>query len=264
MPRKSKARRSRVAGTTWYGRCHLDCGLLTPNWRFIPYVDSCVDGSWTDRRRDRTLLEKPVDKRVRARRIEMRSDVPRRPVARHRRSARQPPVLEDRDRLGTFELDPIAPQFTLETPSVDAQASHLALRVRRDLGDDDPEQLAERSRIAAEPHVVELVDDPTEERKDDDAAAAREADEIRDRRISHEVEIRRDHEPVSREIALRVNEVDGDVPFPERPVPVRELLAQRHVVRRLRRQLERPPTLPVDDERGVCGDPRADDRVEPG
>src|SRR5207247_5789197 len=135
------------------------------------------------------------------------------------RSARKPPVFVDGDRLGTFELDPIAPEIAVERLVRDAHGSVLAVRVRPELRDDDPEQLAERSRIAAEPHVVELVDDPTEERKDDDAAAAREADEIRDRRISHEVEIRRDHEPVSREIALRVNEVDGDVPLPERPVP---------------------------------------------
>lgn len=86
--------------------------------------------------------------------------------------------------------------------------------------------------------------------------------QVRGSRVTYEVQARGNHELVAGEIVCRPREVDCHVALEERPVISLELLNLADPIRRLGRQLERPPRFPVDQDCDICFDPAAADRVQ--
>src|SRR5207247_9470607 len=90
--------------------------------------------------------------------------------------------------------------------------------------DDDHEHMSERRRVSTESHWILRIGDAAEEGNRERAAGLDEPLHVLGRGIGDEVEVRGDHEAVAREVALWMDEVDRNVAFPERPVPVGDLV----------------------------------------
>ncbi len=94
----------------------------------------------------------------------------------------------------------------------------LVLQQRVELFNADAEELAEGTRVAAEPHRIIRVDDAAEEVADEMAAGLDVAAQIRRRVVAHEVKAGNGDDLVAGQVGVRADEIDGDIEVPERVV----------------------------------------------
>ena len=125
------------------------------------------------------------------------------------------------------------------------------------------EQIAPGGRVAAEPHPVGRVDDPGEERDQGGAAAFDEPAHVPGTGVGDQVERGDDHEPVAGQVALGVGEVDADAGVQQRAVELADQLGLAQPAGRVRVKLQRPPALPVEQQRGLRVHQAASDRGQP-
>ena len=119
------------------------------------------------------------------------------------------------DTLGALEAEVLGPDVG---GAAVVQRDALTGEQRRELLDEDPEQLAERARVAAGADVVVHVDDAGEVGDDEVPAAAHVAVEHRRGVVVDEVERGDDDQVVSLERGARGHDVDGDAEVPQRAV----------------------------------------------
>ena len=166
-------------------------------------------------------------------------------------------------RAGAGQMDLVHPDGASSLLAVGEVEAHLLpIGQRVEIDDVEPEHLAERGRIAAQPDVVGGVDDAAEERHDERAAVLHKADQPRRGLVGDQVQAGRDHQPVLREVVARVGEVHSDVGLEQRPVESFHLLDLAHAAGGFGRQLERPPRLPVEEDRDRGRTLRARHRLE--
>src|SRR6266508_2984288 len=129
-------------------------------------------------------------------------------------------------------------------------AGHRAVRVAG-------QHLAEGAGVAAEPHLVVLVDDAAEELHQQAAARLDEAAKVGGGRVADQVQARRQHQLVAVQVGGRVRQVGGDAAPPEGGVVVADQLQVGQVGAGVGVQLHRPPGLPVPQQRHLRVDPAA-------
>src|SRR6266498_619103 len=130
-------------------------------------------------------------------------------------------------------------------------------RQREQLLDPDAQQLAEGAGVAAEPHLVVLVDDAAEELHQQAAARLDEAAKVGGGRVADQVQARRQHQLVAVQVGGRVRQVGGDPAPPEGGVVVADQLQVGQVGAGVGVQLHRPPGLPVPQQSHLRVDPAA-------
>lgn len=143
------------------------------------------------------------------------------------------------------------------------QPDGRALRQRRQLFDAESEQVPPRCRIAAEADPVLGVDDSGEEGDEGGAAVGHETADVLRTRVRDEIKRGHQDEPVAGQVALRVGEVRVHPGLQERPVQLAKHVGKVQGVARMRVELQRPPVLPVEQQRGLGGHPVAGHRGEP-
>src|SRR6266536_3203935 len=175
-------------------------------------------------------------------------------LQRRRRAAGHRAVRVAGQHLGGVGVDQLAPQRAGRTV-VEPHAA--AGRQREQLLDPDAQQLAEGAGVAAEPHLVVLVDDAAEELHQQAAARLDEAAKVGGGRVADQVQARRQHQLVAVQVGGRVRQVGGDAAPPERGVVVADQLQVGQVGAGVGVQLHRPPGLPVPQQRHLRVDPAA-------
>src|SRR6266508_660789 len=162
-------------------------------------------------------------------------------VARHRRAAGHRAVRVAGQHLGGVGVDQLAPQRAGRTV-VEPHAA--AGRQQEQLLEPDAQQLAEGAGVAAEPHLVVLVDDAAEELHQQAAARLDEAAKVGGGRVADQVQARRQHQLVAVQVGGRVRQVGGDAAPPEGGVVVADQLQVGQVGAGVGVQLHRRPVLP--------------------
>ena len=111
--------------------------------------------------------------------------------------------------------------------------------------------------------MLERVDDAAEEGHHEVATTAYVVDEAGGGGIADQVEVWNEHELVARQVMVWACEVRHHVGREERAVVALEQIDLLHPKRRLGRQLQRPPGLPVENDRDLGADPAPANGVEP-
>lgn len=145
--------------------------------------------------------------------------------------------------------DPVGPQ-TARGGVV--QFHRLPGEQRAELLDADAEQVAQGTRVSAEPDVVVLVDDPGEVRGDEVAAPLGVAREVLGQFGRHHVQHGRDQHLVPGEVGAGGDEVGADTEGEQRGVPVERLLPVVQQGGGVGVLLTGPPRLPVVEDADGC------------
>src|SRR5215210_173577 len=152
-----------------------------------------------------------------------------------------------------FEVDEICPQITSVRFTVEVVESiRFSGRHRDEVVDMETQQLPERSRVTAEANVIPPVHYPREERHQERPAMRHVPQNVIHRVVGDEVEVRGDNKPVGREVGGGMGEVYGDVRLVERLVEGVDAFEHPDGGGGFGVELERPPALPVQEDRGLC------------
>ena len=185
--------------------------------------------------------------------IEPGADVPDRAppvgVPGHRGPAGEVPVREAGERLGPFEVDDLRPQIRPSRRTPSPTATDRPLVQRPELLHPQPQQLPQRRGTAAGVHPVVGVDDPGEERHQQLPAVADVGGQPLGVGRGEQIQIGRHDEPVAGQLTLWRDHVAGHTRLEQRPVVVQRDTGVVQRGRRLGVQLQRPPAVPVRQQR---------------